>query len=175
MFWLFFFFFNSRFPFPLPILKLLLTRGASLFNSCLEMSTWRIQTAGAAWVAVSDASRDTVGAWSTSSPQPPCSFAPLAGLPRACHGWCLFLEWGPNASELNIFHMFSHLKAFQGEIWDVSFYAHTLNFLCLALDFFNTYADCFQCVLIETGDICIHSIGDDGDLTDTWFELACYF
>lgn len=35
------------------------------------------------------------------------------------------------------------------------------------LFFLNTYADCFQCVLIETGDICIHSIGDDGDLTDT--------
>lgn len=32
--------------------------------------------------------------------------------------------------------------------------------------FFNTYGDCFQCVLIETGDICIRSLGEDRDLTD---------
>lgn len=57
---------------------------------------------------------------------------------------------------------------------------HGTFFFCLALDFFlkkkkKTYGDCFQCVLIETGDICIPSIGEDRDLTDIWFELACYF
>lgn len=162
------------------ILKFLPTKGASLFNSCLEISAQWMQTAGTAWVAVSEDSWDIAWAGSTVSPWPPHSFAPSAGLLRACHGWCWFLEWGLSALDVKACRMFSHLKAFQEEIGDVSFYAHTLNFLCLASDldfwgFFSTYGDCFQCVLIETGDICIPSLGEDGDLTDTWFELACYF
>lgn len=67
----FFFFFSST-------LKLQLTKGASLFNSCLEISTQWMQTAGAAWVAVSDASPDIV-AQSATSPLPPRSLAPLVG------------------------------------------------------------------------------------------------
>lgn len=161
------------------ILKLLSTKSASLFNSCLVISAQWMQTAGAAWVAVWEASRDIIWANSTVSPWPLCSFAPTAGLFRACHGRCWFLltRTCKLALDVKACHTFSHLKAFQGEIWDASFYVHTLNFLCLAsaFFFFNTYGDFFQYVLIETGDICIPSLGEDGDLTDIWFELACYF
>lgn len=166
-----FLYFSFRVCFDFFNMKSLPTKGASLFNSCLEISAQWMQTAGAAWVAVSEASRDTAWAGSSVSPWPPCSFAPSAGLPRARHRGGRFLEWGLSALDVKACRMFSHLKAFQGEIRDVSFYAHTVNFLCLASDIFffffpNTYGDCFQCVLIETGDICIPSLGKDGDLTD---------
>lgn len=75
--------------------------------------------------------------------------------------------------------MFSHLKAFSRR--DLRCFL-----LCAYIElslpgfrrflgfFFNTYDDCFQHVLIETGDICIPSLEDE-DLTDILFELACYF
>lgn len=115
------------------MLKSLLTKGASPFNSCWETSAQWIQTA---WQC-GRPDQTCFGQASTSCPWL-CVLLPLQlgciswTFIRAHHGLCWFLEWELSALDVKASCMFSHLKSLQGEIWDLSFCAHTLNFLWLA-------------------------------------------
>lgn len=148
------------------ILKSLPTKGASPFNSCWETSAQWIQTAR----QCRRPDETSFGQASTTCPWP-LQLGCLEHIMDDAGFWngSLVLWMWKHAVCFHTWKLFkerSEIFAFMRIHWTFFDWLQT-NF------FFTTYGDCFQCVIIETRDIYIPSLGKTWQIFDlSWFVIS---